>query len=74
MHKIGCLEPNYKPILKITNQWSRQLNTKLRVRHLIQTKLITKTKFYIACETNKTKLSKRKRKKKCIKEKKKASK
>jgi hypothetical protein len=63
MHKNICLQPNHKPILKTTNQISRQSNTKLGVRNPTQTKLITKTKFYIACKTNKTKLSSKKKNK-----------
>jgi hypothetical protein len=63
MHKNICLQPNHKPILKTTNQISRQSDTKLGVRHSTQTKLLTKTKFYIACKTNKTKLSSRKKNK-----------
>jgi hypothetical protein len=63
MHKNICLQPNHKPILKTTNQISRQSDTKLGVRNPTQTKLITKTKFYIACKTNKTKLSSRKKNK-----------
>jgi hypothetical protein len=67
MHKNICLQPNHKPILKTTNQISRQSDTKLGVRNPTQTKLITKTKFYIACKTNKTKLSSRKKiKKMCL--------